>query len=137
MKRIALLLLIAIFAFTFVGCDKGDDESKEKRPDSVSVRYEVEGSGTIHGSAEHTVKYGKDATTVTAVAADGWVFVAWDDGYEFPTRTDKGMTEDMTFTAIFESDGSADGDNSSNEDIPTDAPDTPEIEFEPDNYPME
>ncbi len=67
----------------------------------VSVSYIVEEGGEVVGVADQLLLPGEDATTVVAIAEDGWAFVRWDDGVETPDRTDKNVTEDMEITAIF------------------------------------
>ena len=131
MKKTALLLILSIFVMMLAGCDKkgGGDNGN-----TVTVIYEVDGEGTIQGDREQTLEPGADATTVLAVAKDGWIFVGWDDGYLYPSRTDKGITESVTYVALFAEDGSGDyGD--SFEDSPEDAPEAPEIN--PDDLPTE
>lgn len=90
--------------------------------------------GMIEGEAEQIVTEGEDATTVYAVANEGWMFYRWDvyneaDGtwstdeeVEDPTRTDENVQSNLTYRAIFvqlgegssedEGNGSGSGSNS-------------------------
>lgn len=126
MKKIALLLILSILTFSLVGCNKSDNDDTSKNSDVITVIYTVEGGGKIQGDDVQTLTPGNNASTVTAIANDGWVFIGWDDGYENPTRTDKSLTADTVFVAIFESDGSEDTNEGDTEDIPDDAPDMPD-----------
>ena len=76
----------------------------------VSVTYDVEGGGYIEGEADQLVVAGTDATTVIAVADDGYAFVEWSDGYNKPYRTDKKVEKDLEVYAIFEQGGDGQGD---------------------------
>lgn len=78
----------------------------------VAVSYIVDGDqgGEIIGETDQLLSPGEDATTVTAVATDSYVFVGWSDGVQNPTRTDLKITEDMEMAAIFEMlDGDGEG----------------------------
>ncbi len=98
----------------------------------VSVSYVIEEGGEVIGEADQLLLPGQDATTVVAIAEDGWAFVGWDDGVKTPDRTDKNITEDVVFTAVFqevpEGDEDGDGDSSEAEDSTEgdQAPDAPQ-----------
>lgn len=72
------------------------------RENFCTVSYLTEGEGDIEGEPEQMVSLGGDATTVVAVADDGWVFSKWSDGVKDPARTDRKLIEDLSVTAIFE-----------------------------------
>lgn len=76
---------------------------------ACEVTYMVEGGGTIQGEADQVVMYGEDASTVVAVADDGYVFSGWDDGLQDPSRTDTVITENLVFIAKFEEVGEGEG----------------------------
>lgn len=80
----------------------------------VAVTYLVEEGGEIDGEADQLLLPGENATTVTAVATDGYMFVGWDDGIKNPSRTDLKITEDLEITALFDPvddpDGAEEGD---------------------------
>ena len=86
----------------------------------IPVTYLVnnEEAGFIDGEADQLILPGEDASSVIAVAEDGWMFVGWDDGYEGPDRTDRGITEEKVFIANFEiiseGDGEEGGDGENN-----------------------
>lgn len=69
----------------------------------VAVTYLVEDGGEIQGEADQLLLPGENATTVTAIAVDGYMFIGWDDGVKNPSRTDLKITEDLEITAMFES----------------------------------
>ncbi|MBE6537135.1 MAG: hypothetical protein E7673_04195 [Ruminococcaceae bacterium] len=128
MKRILISLLLCLSLMFTVSCNKKDDDNEGGENVAV-VTYEVIGEGSILGQAEQTVKNGSDTSSVTAVADEGWIFIGWDDGYSNPTRSDKAVTEDVTFTAIFEIDDGG-SDDSDFKDEADDVPVKPETDPE-------
>lgn len=90
----------------------------------VSISYVVQEGGVIEGDEAQILVQGTDATTVTAVADDGYMFKCWSDGNKNPTRTDLAVKEDVVYTAEFiEVDGEdGDGLNEDDGDKPSDAP---------------
>ena len=90
------------------------DITNDATTEYVSVSYVIDEGGVIEGDEEQVILKGSDASTVTAVADDGYVFKEWSDGYASPTRTDKAVGEDVTYEAIFteldDGDGDGDGD---------------------------
>ncbi len=86
----------------------------------IAVSYVVEEGGEIIGEADQLILPGQDAAPVVAVANDGWVFFAWDDGYERPDRHDIKVTAPIEVIAVFveiTEDGEEDGGD--NSDVPT------------------
>ena len=82
-----------------------------------TVTYIVEEGGYTEGDEIQLVLEGEDADPILVIAEDGYAFVEWDDGNPDPAREDRGVTRDMTFTAIFapldaEMDGDGDGGDS-------------------------
>lgn len=71
-------------------------------PDKFDLVYEFEGDGDIQGEIIQQVEEGQAGTPVTAVPAEGWVFVQWSDGLTEPYRYEKRVMADTTITAIFE-----------------------------------
>lgn len=79
----------------------------------ISVTYDVEGAGEIEGEQDQLILLGSNATPVTAVPEEGYVFVEWSDGNAKPHRTDKGLEADVEVFAIFEpaeGEGAGEGD---------------------------
>ena len=72
------------------------------------------GDGEFIGDMTQIVEEGEDATEITFIAPDGYMFVQWDDGNPSPTRQDTEITEDTTRVAYIvemtEGDGEGDGD---------------------------
>ncbi len=66
-----------------------------------ALTYKAGTGGTIAGEADQTVIDGGDGTAVTATPKTGYHFVRWSDGSKEAKRTDIGMTQDLTVTAIF------------------------------------
>ena len=88
---------------------------------SFEVVYTVEGGGFIKGAARQSVGFGEDATTVRAVADNGWRFVGWDDGEDCPERCESAVGANMEIKARFEkiSSDPADGeDGDAADDLP-------------------
>lgn len=68
-----------------------------------TVRYLASTNGSITGTAEQSLTYGGDyGTEIVAVPDEGYVFVAWSDGYEFPERIDRDILASADLTATFE-----------------------------------
>lgn len=104
-----------------------DEEEEEEMIDYVSVTYEVEGGGYIYGEEFQLIPKGTNSFEVVAVADEGWEFIEWFDGYKKPARSDKNITEDVVFTAIFgqtgdEGDPSQQDPNADPTDKPNDRP---------------
>ncbi|SEO31803.1 InlB B-repeat-containing protein [Paenibacillus sp. OV219] len=66
-----------------------------------TLTYSAGPSGTLTGVTDQTVTYGSDGTTVVAVPAMGYHFVDWSDSEDTATRTDIGITADLSVTANF------------------------------------
>ncbi len=104
--------------------------SDERKELFCTVTYLTEGEGDILGESDQTVPVGGDATTVTAVPQDGWIFVKWSDGVKTPERTDGGVSDDLEVTAVFEeigdgSDGDDEGGSGGDKEADTN-PDVPD-----------
>jgi hypothetical protein len=69
--------------------------------DTYTLGYAAGAHGAITGAAAQTVDYGHDGSAVTAVPDTGYHFVAWSDGVLTATRTDAGVTADLSVTATF------------------------------------
>ena len=88
------------------GVIKGGDDIieeyvEEKNTEYVTVTYEAADGGIIEGDELQVIVKGTDATPVTAVADEGFMFKEWSDGNTNPTRFDKAVEEEITFEAIF------------------------------------
>ena len=68
---------------------------------TYTLTYTAGAHGSITGTTPQTVDYGSDGTTVTAVPDTGYHFVAWSDGVTTASRTDTGVTTDISVTATF------------------------------------
>ena len=66
------------------------------------VKYEAGDGGELRGELTQTVNYGENTDKVLAVADEGWIFVRWDDGNEYPERYEAEVTRNITVKAIFE-----------------------------------
>ena len=88
---------------------------------SFEMIYEAGEGGTLRGETRQTVKEGENASSVRAVADDGWMFVRWDDGGTIPERIDLNITESKLIKAVFEKiEGvdTADDDKDAADDLP-------------------
>ena len=68
----------------------------------LSVRYESGEGGQVVGEAEQTVRYGENASAVTAVPEEGYEFVGWSDGVQTAQRQDSRVLREISATATFE-----------------------------------
>ena len=68
--------------------------------ETVTLKYQVVDGGYIDGDATQTLEKGQNGTQVTAIAYDGYRFVAWSDGLTEPTRCDLG-SDNLSVEAIF------------------------------------
>lgn len=69
--------------------------------DACTLTYIAGEHGVIDGNAAQTVAYGGNGTQVTATPALGYHFVSWSDGKTTASRTDTGVTSDISVTATF------------------------------------
>ena len=81
----------------------GEDKKFEAR-----YRVDKNGGGTLsvgndtgNSSVTYTVTDPDKSITVTAVPAEGHVFVKWSDGLTSKTRTDTGFKQNLDVTAVF------------------------------------
>lgn len=92
----------------------GSSESSSSESTSegkkFEARYRVDknGGGTLsvgndtgNSSVTYTVTDPDRSITVTAVPAEGYVFVKWSDGLTSKTRTDTGFKQNLDVTAVF------------------------------------
>ena len=114
MKKLITIFLCCVLLCSAVGCNKDNE--------SVTITYLTEGNGSLVGEAAQTVTKGGDCSSVTAVPDEGWMFVGWDDGHKKPTRTDKGVSASVTYTAIFVSVGDEGDEEEDTGDTPGDIP---------------
>lgn len=70
--------------------------------ETVTVKYQAGQGGRIGGMAVQTVAKGGSTIQVIAVPEEGYEFVRWDDGRTEAARADQNVTEDRTYTALFE-----------------------------------
>lgn len=68
---------------------------------TYTVEYRAEEGGSILGNAVQTVKFGENATMVTAVASEGYEFVRWSDGKVESERMDISVKSNKLLTAKF------------------------------------
>jgi hypothetical protein len=66
-----------------------------------TLAYTAGANGSISGTTPQTVSHGSDGTAVTAVPDAGYHFVKWSDDVSTATRTDTGVTGDISVTAEF------------------------------------
>lgn len=91
------------------GSQPGGKDEAPSEEEYFTVRYSVlrEGTGTIAGQTEQTVKKGGYTEEVTAVPAEGYVFYAWVDeamrpvGSQENPRADLNVRADLAVYAMF------------------------------------
>jgi len=69
---------------------------------TVNIQYICDEHGSIEGMLVQNVKYGENATSVTAVPNKGYRFIGWSDNIDTPTRQDVKLIENKQVTAYFE-----------------------------------
>lgn len=90
--------------------ESSSSESTSGENKKFEARYRVDknGGGTLsvgndtgNSSVTYTVTDPDRSITVTAVPAEGHVFVKWSDGLTSKTRTDTGFKQNLDVTAVF------------------------------------
>ena len=84
------------------------DSTGEGKKFEARYRVDKNGGGTLsvgndtgNSSVTYTVTDPDKSITVTAVPAEGHVFVKWSDGLTSKTRTDTGFKQNLDVTAVF------------------------------------
>lgn len=98
-----------------------DRGGEQKENVFYDVTYEVQGEGgSIAGLTVQKVKAGSTASPVQAIAADGYAFAGWSDGYEEVFRADADVNGKIhvfaVFTPVDENDLPDPGDESDSDD---------------------
>lgn len=110
MRRIiAFLALIFSLALLLLSCDiletssSSESESSSESADdgTITIEYRALEGGFIEGELLQTLAAGQSATSVRAVANEGYRFVGWDDGSSTSIRLDT-PSESVVLTAKFE-----------------------------------
>ena len=99
-KSVAFILAAAavLSVCLLVGCDDKKDSGTSV---TFTVSYFAEEGGRIEGVEAQQVTAGESASTVVAVAEEGWVFDGWSDGNTSAVRTDRNIQADAEYFAIF------------------------------------
>ena len=84
------------------------ESTGEEKKFEARYRVDKNGGGTLsvgndtgNSSVTYTVTDPDKSITVTAVPAEGHVFVKWSDGLTSKTRTDTGFKQNLDVTAVF------------------------------------
>lgn len=84
------------------------ESTSEGKKFEARYRVDKNGGGTLsvgndtgNSSVTYTVTDPDRSITVTAVPAEGYVFVKWSDGLTSKTRTDTGFKQNLDVTAVF------------------------------------
>lgn len=84
------------------------ESTSEDKKFEARYRVDKNGGGTLsvgndtgNSSVTYTVTDPDRSITVTAVPAEGYVFVKWSDGLTSKTRTDTGFKQNLDVTAVF------------------------------------
>ena len=84
------------------------ESTREKKKYEARYRVDKNGGGTLsvgndtgNSSVTYTVTDPDKSITVTAVPAEGHVFVKWSDGLTSKTRTDTDFKQNLDVTAVF------------------------------------
>ena len=88
--------------------ESSSSESGEEKKYEAHYRVDKNGGGTLstgdnagNSSLTYSVSDPKKSITVTAVPAEGHVFVKWSDGVTSKTRTDTDFRQNLDVTAVF------------------------------------
>lgn len=103
-------------------------------PEEYDVVYTVGKGGYLIGENTQTVSEGGNGQSVLAVAEDGYMFLAWSDGAQKPSRTEKNVVKDVSVTAIFievKDDEDRGDDEDEPDDVPGDGPGRPGNDGDP------
>ena len=68
---------------------------------SYTLSYAAGANGSLIGTTSQTINYGADATAVTAVPSEGYIFASWSDSSTENPRTDTSISADLSVTASF------------------------------------
>ena len=95
LKSIILVLLFSISVIVVSACN---------RPitNTYNVNYNATIGGFLSGDPDQLIKHGDNASSITAIANDGYVFVKWSDGVTDATRCDSNVISNINVTAEFE-----------------------------------
>lgn len=77
-------------------------------PSAHTLTYTAGPGGYIAGPASQTVEHGGSGAEVTAVASNGYRFVAWSDAVTTASRTDPNITASLAVSASFQAEGMVD-----------------------------
>ena len=113
---IAFALVAACFTLTVIGAaitvqtmdgwsPSEPRQGSNRGGESFMVSYGWVFGGFVYGENEQIILRGLSATTVVAVAHEGWIFLQWSDGVRSPERTDRNISRDMEVVAVFEPEG--------------------------------
>ncbi len=145
LSRLAVILLICSFVLgtgmtTVVGLASNDViksgneiiNPEDPYENHIAVYYYAMEGGELEGEDQQLILPGESTTPVVAVAEEGYMFIGWDDGYEYPERYDINVTEDCGFTAMFtevdedDDGGDSDDDGATGDEEGDEANDAPE-----------
>lgn len=117
LKKISVVMLLLLFSVLLSGCDIENIINKFTKKVYI-INYSAEEGGSIVGDLSQNIEYGKDATSVTAVPNELFVFLKWSDNLTTATRTDTNVIQNMNILAIFQRTGIfIDNDHNSYEDL--------------------
>lgn len=111
------------------------DEAHDRSPHNfITVSYKAGQGGEIQGETEQVIKKGSETSMVAAIAKPGYRFYCWTDTNTRAARADRGLTESVTFTALFVPVDADGGEDDLGLDRPNDIP--PEDGNDNDDPPM-
>lgn len=68
---------------------------------TYTLVYNTEENGTLQGELSQHITHGQDATSVKALAKDGYAFSQWSDGVKDNPRTDRTVMQNINVTAQY------------------------------------
>ena len=103
-KKITAVLFLLVFTVILSACDIESIINKFTKNVYI-INYSASEGGTIDGETTQSIKYGKDAISVTAVPDELYEFLRWSDNVTTATRTDKNIIQNRDIFALFEKSG--------------------------------
>jgi len=87
--------------YTFINVVADHTISATFAVNTYALNYAAGAGGTISGVSPQTVTHGASGTAVTAAPDAGHSFLSWSDGVQTATRTDTGVTGNISVSASF------------------------------------
>ncbi len=104
LKKLTWLFLFTILilvSLLLLGACKKEKPRSDGWFSSYTAVYSADSNGSLIGETKQRIRFWKDASEVTAVPNEGYIFAGWSDGVYLPTRHDKHFEQDIEVCATF------------------------------------